>query len=56
MFLSYSIASAAAIATTIRLRMGQNTAGTMVFNGYAGPTQYFGGVTASGLTVIEVGA
>jgi hypothetical protein len=56
MFLSYSIASAAAVATTIRLRMGQNTAGTMVFNGYAGPTQYFGGVTASGLTVIEVGA
>ena len=54
--LSASVASGSTAATTFKLRTGMNVAGTLFFNGYPGPTQYFGGVCQSGITIIEVGA
>lgn len=53
--MSFVVASGSTSATTFRLRMGMNTAGTLYFNGYSGPTTYFGGLCASGLTIIEYG-
>jgi len=50
-----SVSSGSTAATTFRLRCGMNVAGTLFFNGYSGPTQYFGGVCSSGLTIIEYG-
>lgn len=53
--MSFVVASGSTAATTFRLRMGMNVAGTLFFNGYSGPTTYFGGLCASGLTIIEYG-
>ena len=54
--LAASQPSTATSATTIRLRVGINTAGTIFLNGYPGPNTYFGGVCSSSLIVVEYGA
>lgn len=51
-----SFASGSTWPTTIKLRAGMNLSGTLYVNGFAGPTTYFGGVCASGITLIEYGA
>lgn len=53
--MSFVVSSGSTSATTFRLRMGMNVAGTLYFNGYSGPTTYFGGLCASGITIIEYG-
>lgn len=50
-----AIPSLSTSSTTIRLRMGLAVAGTLFVNGYTGPNTYFGGVSASGIAVIEYG-
>jgi hypothetical protein len=42
-------------ATTFKVRIGCNNAGTVTFNGYSGG-RFFGGVMASSITITEVAA
>lgn len=49
------IPSLSTSATTIKVRMGLAVTGTLYINGYTGSNTYFGGVSASGIVVMEYG-
>ena len=51
------VASGSTAATVLKYRMGlAGGSGTMNFNGYGGPVQYFNGACSSGIVVTEFGA
>ena len=55
MMLNYYMAAGTTSATTFKVRLGTDSAGTLTFNG-SGGARLFGGVVASSITITEISA